>query len=51
MSRKITTLISFKIQCEFEEWAKIFDIKRADQRHPKFDIYQFLRGFSKVDPK
>ena len=44
-------MISFRNEIIFEEWAKIFDIKRADQRHPKFDIYQFLRGFSKVDPK
>ena len=49
--RKITILISFKIESIFEEWAKIFDSKQADLRHSKFEINLLFRGFSKDDPK
>jgi len=38
MSRKITNVISFKIESKFEEWVKIFDSKEADLKHSKFDI-------------
>ena len=38
MSRKITTVISFKIESIFEEWVKIFDSKEADRRHSEFEI-------------
>ena len=51
MSRKITTVISFKIESTFEEWVKILDSKEADRRHSEFDIKPLLRGFSKDDPK
>ena len=52
MSKKITTVISFKIESKFEEWVKIFDSKEADLRHPEFDINPLFRGFfSKDDPK
>ncbi|MBO8223162.1 hypothetical protein CUB78_06050 [Prochlorococcus marinus str. XMU1401] len=51
MSRKITTLISFKIESSFEGWLKIFDSKEADLRHSEFDIKPLFRGFSKDDPK
>ena len=51
LSRKITTVISFKIESTFEEWVKIFDSKEADRRHSEFDIKPLLRGFSKDDPK
>ena len=51
MSRKITTVISFKIESRFEEWVKIFDSKEADLRHSEFDIKPLFRGFSKDDPK
>ena len=51
MSRKITTVLSFKIESKFEEWVKIFDSKEADIRHSEFDIKQLFRGFSKDDPK
>ena len=51
MSRKITTVISFKIKNTFKEWVKIFDIKESDLRHSKFDIKPLFRGFSKDDPK
>ena len=51
MSRKITTVISFKIESTFEEWVKIFDSKEADLRHSEFDIKPLFRGFSKDDPK
>ena len=51
MSRKITTVISFKIESTFEEWVKIFDSKEADLRHSEFDIKPLFRGFSKDDIK
>jgi len=51
MSRKITTVISFKIESTFKEWVKIFDSKEADHRHSDFDIKPLFRGFSKDDPK
>ena len=51
MSRKITTVISFKIENSFEEWVKIFDSKDADLRHSEFDIKPLFRGLSKDDPK
>ena len=51
MSRKITTVISFKIESSFEEWVKIFDSKEADLRHSEFDINPIFSGFSKDDPK
>ena len=51
MSRKITTVISLKIESTFEEWVKISDSKEADLRHSEFDINPLFRGFSKDDPK
>ena len=51
ISRKITTVILFKIESKFEEWVKIFDSKEADLRHSEFDIKPLFRGFSKDDPK
>ena len=51
ISRKITTVISFKIESTFEEWVKIFDSKEADRRHSEFEIKLLLRGFIKDDPK
>ena len=51
MTKKITTIISFKIESLFEEWAKILESKEADLRHSEFDIKQLFRGFSKYDPK
>ena len=51
MSRKITTVISFKIESIFEEWVKIFDSNEADLRHFEFDIKPLFRGFSKNDPR
>ena len=51
MSRKITTVISFKIESKFEEWIKIFDSKEADLRHSEFDIKPLFREFSKDKPK
>ena len=51
MSNKITTVISFKIEGEFEEWVKIFDSKEAYLRHNEFDIKPLFGGLSKDDPK
>ena len=51
MSRKITTVISFKIESRFEEWVKIFDSNEANLRQPELDIKPLFRGFSKDDPR
>ena len=51
MSRKITTVIFFKIESTFEEWVKIFDSKEADLRHYEFDMKPLFRVLSKDDPK
>jgi len=51
MSRKITTVISFKIKSTFEEWVKIFDSKKVDLSYSEFDIKSLFRGFSEDDPK
>ena len=51
MSRKITTVISFKIESIFEEWVKIFDSDAADLRYSEFDVEPLFRRFSKDDPK
>ena len=51
MSSKIKTVISFEIECKFDEWVKIFDSKESDLRHSEFDIKPLFTGFSKDDPK
>ena len=51
MSRKITSVIAFKIESTLEEWAKILESKEAHRRHSEFDIKPLSRGFSKNDPK
>tara|TARA_B100000886_G_C20142344_1_gene374529 strand:+ start:217 stop:489 length:273 start_codon:yes stop_codon:yes gene_type:complete len=51
MFRKITTIISFKIESKFEEWVKFFDSKEVNLRHSEFDIIPLFRGCSKDHPK
>ena len=48
MFRKITTVISFKIESTFEEWVKIFDSKEVDLRHSEFDINPLFRDYVKM---
>ena len=47
MSSSITTVLTFKINSTFEEWAAIFDSEEADKRHSEFDIKPLFRGVSK----
>ena len=51
MSRKITNLISFRIENKLGEWVKIFNSKGLDLRHSEFNIKQLLRIFSIDDIK
>ena len=51
MSRKVTTVISFKIESMIEEWVKIIDIKEADLIYSKFYINPLFRHSSKDDLK
>ena len=51
MSRKIITVIFFKIKSQYEDLVKIFDIKEADIRHSEFYIKPLFRSFCKDDSK
>ena len=51
MPTNIATVITFKIESAFEEWAKIIDSKESDVRHSEFYIKPLFRGFSKADHK
>ena len=51
MSRKITSLISSKIEIKFEEWVNIFDNKEVDLRLSGFIIKPLFRKSSKDVPK
>ena len=51
MSRKITTVNSFKIESKYEEWVKIFESKESDLRNSEFDMKPLFNGFIKDDPK
>tara|TARA_B100000886_G_C20097246_1_gene356344 strand:+ start:230 stop:475 length:246 start_codon:yes stop_codon:yes gene_type:complete len=48
ISRKITTVISTKIESPFEEWVKNIYSKKADLRHSEFDI-KSLFSVSSID--
>ena len=50
MTRKITTVLTFRIESTFEEWSTIFDSEEAERRHSEFDIKPIFRGVSKDDP-
>tara|TARA_B100000614_G_scaffold137458_1_gene122362 strand:- start:380 stop:655 length:276 start_codon:yes stop_codon:yes gene_type:complete len=50
MTRKITTVLTFRIESTFEEWSTIFDSQEAERRHSEFDIKPIFRGVSKDDP-
>ena len=51
MSRKITTVNSFKIESSFEGWVKIFDSKEADLRHSEFILNHYLEDLVKMIQK
>ena len=51
MSCLVTSVFTFKIESNFDEWAAIFDSSDADKRHSKFDIKPLFRGISKEDPQ
>ena len=51
MSRLITSVFTFKIESNFNEWVAIFDSTEAHKRHSEFDIKPIFRGLSKEDPQ
>ena len=51
MSSFVTSVFTFKIESNFDEWAAIFDSSEADERHSKFNIKPLYRGKSKEDPQ
>ena len=51
MSRNIITVISSKIERNFNALLKIFHIKEVDLRHSEFDIKPLFRGLSIDDSK
>ena len=51
MSCLITSVFTFRIESNFDEWSAIFDSAEADKRHSEFDIKPLFRGQSKEDPQ
>ena len=51
MSCLVTSVFTFKIESNFDEWAAIFDSPEADKRHSEFNIKPLFRGISKEDPQ
>ena len=51
MSSLVTSVFTFKIEINFDEWSAIFDSSEAYKRHSKFDIKPLFRGMSKEDPQ
>ena len=51
MSSSVTSIFTFKIESNLDEWVAIFDSAEADKRHSKFDIKPLFRGVSKKDPQ
>ena len=51
MSRKIITVIAFKFESSFYEWANKFDSKALYIGHTEFDIKILSKCFSKDDPQ
>ena len=51
MSSLVTSVFTFKIESNFNEWAAIFDSSEADKRHSKFNIKSLFRGISKESPQ
>ena len=51
MTCLVTSVFTFQIESNFDEWAAIFDSSEADKRHSEFDIKPLFRGVSKEDPQ
>ena len=51
MGRKLTTVFTFKINSNFDQWLEIFDSKAAVERRSEFDLKPLYRGQSKQDPQ
>ena len=51
MGRKLTTVFTFKINSNFDQWLEFFDSKEAFERLSEFDINPLYRGQSKQDPQ
>ena len=51
MSWLVTSVFTFKIETNFDEWATIFDSSEADKSHSEFDIKPLFRGVSEEDPQ
>ena len=51
MSCLVTSVFTFKIECNFDEWSAIFDSSEADKRHSEFDIKPLFRGVSMENPQ
>ena len=51
MGRKLTTVFTFTINSNFDQWLEFFDSKEAFERLSEFDIKPLYRGQSKQDPQ
>ena len=49
MSCLVTSVFTFRIESNFDEWLKIFDSKESDKRHSEFNIKPLFRGVSNED--
>ena len=44
MSSIVTSVFTFRIESNFDEWAEIFDSEEAIRRHREFNIQPLYRG-------
>ena len=49
MSCSVTSVFTFKIESNFDEWVAIFDSEEAEKRHAAYDIKPLYWGVSKED--
>ncbi|WP_320674079.1 DUF3764 family protein [Prochlorococcus sp. MIT 1341] len=46
-----TTVVTFKLNGTFAQWAEIFDSDEANKRHADYGIKPLYRGVNKADPQ
>ena len=51
MSSTVTSVFTFKVESNFDEWAACFDSEESTVRHRAFNIQPLYRGCSDYDPK
>ncbi len=46
-----TTVVTFRLNGTFADWAAIFDSDEANKRHAEYGITPLYRGVNKTDPQ